>query len=201
MRPMASALLALSLIQPQTAPEPPPPKLVVRISVELVQVDAIVTDSKGRHVTDLQASDFEIFEDGRRQELTNFAYELLAPESDAGPSAEATTLRSRGLRPDDVRRTIAIVVNDIDLSFADTLVAIDGFRAALVPFSAPSDGCGKRNWLSLSGANEDDHYPSVVRCFVRGLFLLLLVRCSSQDPLRSSGPFSPRHDLDCVRAQ
>jgi len=77
---MASALLALSLIQAPAASEPPPPKLVVRISVELVQVDAIVTDSKGRHVTDLQASDFEIFEDGRRQELTNFAYELLAPE-------------------------------------------------------------------------------------------------------------------------
>src|SRR5689334_693335 len=47
---------------------------VVKISVTLVQVDAVVTDRKGRHVTDLQPEDFEISEDGKRQHLTNFSY-------------------------------------------------------------------------------------------------------------------------------
>src|SRR5689334_4165513 len=32
---------------------------VVRISVTLVQVDAVVTDGKGKYVTDLQPEDFE----------------------------------------------------------------------------------------------------------------------------------------------
>src|SRR5689334_9067688 len=40
---------------------------VVRISVTLVQVDAVVTDGKGKYVTDLQPEDFEITEDGKRQ--------------------------------------------------------------------------------------------------------------------------------------
>src|SRR5215470_2446244 len=47
---------------------------VVRIGVTLVQVDAVVTDSRGRQVTDLKPEDFEILEDGRSQHITNFAY-------------------------------------------------------------------------------------------------------------------------------
>jgi hypothetical protein len=33
---------------------------VVRISVTLVQVDAVVTDAKGRYITDLKPEDFEL---------------------------------------------------------------------------------------------------------------------------------------------
>src|SRR2546426_11544745 len=51
----------------------------VRISVTLVQVDAVVTDGKGQPVTDLKPSDFEIFEDGRRQHITNFSYIATEP--------------------------------------------------------------------------------------------------------------------------
>src|SRR2546422_6977011 len=46
------------------------PPLVVRLSVDLVQVDAVVTDAKGRPVTDLRAADFEILQDGRVQAVT-----------------------------------------------------------------------------------------------------------------------------------
>src|SRR5215471_20570397 len=46
----------------------------VRISVTLVQVDAVVNDRKGRLVTDLKPEDFEILEDGRPQKITNFSY-------------------------------------------------------------------------------------------------------------------------------
>ena len=54
------------------APQPPPP--VIRVTLSLVQVDAVVTDKGGRHVTDLTAADFEIYEDGRRQEITHCSY-------------------------------------------------------------------------------------------------------------------------------
>ena len=39
------------------------PDNTIRITVNLVQVDAVVTDSKGKQVTDLEAKDFEILQD------------------------------------------------------------------------------------------------------------------------------------------
>src|ERR1043165_6424030 len=47
---------------------------VVKITTNLVQVDVIVTDKQGRVVTDLQPSDFQIFEDGNPQPITNFSF-------------------------------------------------------------------------------------------------------------------------------
>ncbi|MCS6885704.1 MAG: VWA domain-containing protein [Acidobacteriota bacterium] len=38
---------------------------MLRIDTELVAIDAVVTDSKGNYVTDLQKEDFEILEDGQ----------------------------------------------------------------------------------------------------------------------------------------
>ena len=67
--------------QTQASPSPTPqesPTLddkdeTVRITTNLVQVDAVVTKD-GKLVTDLKADDFELFEDGRRQTITSFAY-------------------------------------------------------------------------------------------------------------------------------
>jgi VWFA-related protein len=47
---------------------------VVKITTQLVQLDAIVTDDKGNQVTDLTADDFEILQDGKPQKITNFSY-------------------------------------------------------------------------------------------------------------------------------
>src|SRR6266566_6224788 len=46
---------------------------VVRITTNLVQVDVVVTKD-GKQVTDLKPEDFELFEDGRPQQITNFSY-------------------------------------------------------------------------------------------------------------------------------
>ena len=84
---------------------------VVRITLSLVQVDAVVTDGDGRHVTDLQARDFEILEDGRPQEITNCVYistpgpslPVAAPAPAQGPTPPAlvsalSTLDEAGVR-------------------------------------------------------------------------------------------------------
>ncbi|HVA87864.1 MAG TPA: VWA domain-containing protein, partial [Candidatus Saccharimonadales bacterium] len=44
-----------------------------RTSTELVQVDVIVEDSKGRFVSTLTPNDFEVFEDGKRQKIETFS--------------------------------------------------------------------------------------------------------------------------------
>ena len=54
--------------------ENPSPQGLIRITVNLVQVDAVVTDSKGHHVTNVKPEDFEILEDGHPQTITNFSY-------------------------------------------------------------------------------------------------------------------------------
>lgn len=45
------------------------PDGVIRINVNLVQVDAVVTDGNGKPVTDLGPEDFEVSQDGRPQAI------------------------------------------------------------------------------------------------------------------------------------
>ncbi|HZH29393.1 MAG TPA: VWA domain-containing protein [Pyrinomonadaceae bacterium] len=129
---------------PQTAPParsaPPPDDEddVVRITTNLVQMDVVVVDKKGRQVTDLTAEDFEVYEDRRLQKITNFSYVLNEPETRSGADAPAAAPADKlappapplRLRPEQVRRTMALVVDDIGLSFAST----DAVREALRKF-------------------------------------------------------------------
>ena len=106
--------------------ESPSPQGVIRITVNLVQVDAIVTDSKGHQVTNLGPADFEILEDGRPQTITNFSYIFTAKP--AGIEAHAATPPAAAgipavpparLQPGEVRRSIVVLVDDFDIAFAD----------------------------------------------------------------------------------
>jgi VWFA-related protein len=99
---------------------------VIRINVNLVRVDAIVTDSKGKHVTDLTADDFELLQDGKRQTITSSEYVNVREKSViATPVAVAKQPKGAAplpppplptLRSDQINRTIAIVVDDLALS-------------------------------------------------------------------------------------
>src|SRR5438132_13732807 len=57
--------------QPATTQQLPPVSNedVVRITTNLVQVDAIVTDKDGKPVTDLKPEKIQILEDGKRQKI------------------------------------------------------------------------------------------------------------------------------------
>ena len=47
---------------------------MIHITVNLVQVDAVVMDSKDKPVTDLRKEDFVILQDGKPQVITNFSF-------------------------------------------------------------------------------------------------------------------------------
>jgi len=117
-----------------SAQQGPPPPGVIRINVNLVQVDAVVTDNKGKAVTDLKAEDFEVLQDGKLQAITNFSFidvkESAARGFPARPVAQprgigppAPPLPPTGFRPQQIRRTIALVVDDLGVSF-DSIVRI-----------------------------------------------------------------------------
>ena len=45
----------------------------IRVDVQQVLVPVVVTDKKGHHVSGLRAADFQIFEDGARQDIASFS--------------------------------------------------------------------------------------------------------------------------------
>ena len=64
-----AALAAVTAAPQQPAPAQP----TFRSGVELVELDAIVTDAQGNVVTDLTANDFEVSEGGRPQTIATFS--------------------------------------------------------------------------------------------------------------------------------
>src|SRR5215510_3824810 len=58
----------------QTPAAPPTSQTpTFKVQVDFIEVDAIVTDARGNYVHDLKKEDFQIFEDGKPQGITNFA--------------------------------------------------------------------------------------------------------------------------------
>jgi VWFA-related protein len=117
----SALLLALVAAFAQT-PQPTAPDTVIRINVNLVQVDAVVTDSSGKPVTDLKPEDFEVLQDGKRQQITNFSYISTHDPSSArlrpAPAKKgAPPVPPARIKPQDIRRTVALVVDDLGLSF------------------------------------------------------------------------------------
>jgi VWFA-related protein len=91
---------------------------VIHVSVSLVEVDALVTDSKGRHVPDLKPEDFTILEDGKPQKITRFSFVNPAPADATGArltgfTPEARTAPAHTPRREDVHRTIVLLVDNL----------------------------------------------------------------------------------------
>ena len=136
--------------QPSATP-PPVPVLrtqkpddldVVKITSNLVQVDAVVMDKDGKPVTDLRSDEVQILEDGKPQQITHFSFNGTGAETTAPPvtpgksnatgkTAEvAAPVKPQPLTRNDVHRTMAIVVDDLGLSFD----SISVMRRALKKF-------------------------------------------------------------------
>ena len=113
---------------------------VFRASTDLVTIDAVVMDRDGKPVTNLTREDFEVTVAGKHQTLEQAVYirtqeqpQALAavraaaiprggnvPAEPRSESAASQALRSTGTTPDKVARTIALVVDDLGLSFDST---------------------------------------------------------------------------------
>ena len=118
-------LPALAQTKPATSQQPQKPgddqDEVVKINTNLVQVDAVVTKD-GKVVTNLTADDFEVYEDGKKQPITSFAFISNVPSTTPQP-VTATKEKSgnmgppaRPVNPDEPHRTIAFVVDDLGTS-------------------------------------------------------------------------------------
>ena len=164
---MKKTLLSLSLcfqlvstgLAQQTAP-PPTPKPpaqkpapqaaddvdVVKITTNLVQVDAVVTDGQGKHVTDLRPEELEMLEDGKPQKISDFSYVRISrpPEPTAAATKPNTATPvpgppSRPLRREQVQRTLALIVDDLTMSFDSVRFTKEALKKFLDEQLQPND--------------------------------------------------------------
>jgi len=134
---------------PQSEPQQPArpsEEETVRITTNLVQVDAVITDKNGNHVTDLKPEELEIREDDKPQKITNLSYVALDSSGSSRPAESAKPIDKNApppppirLRPDQVHRTIALVVDDLGLSFESAHFVRQALKRFLDQQMQPND--------------------------------------------------------------
>jgi VWFA-related protein len=92
---------------------PPGPQVTFRLETNYVEVDAVVTDSKGNFVRNLTRDDFQVFEDGKPQSVDTFSLVDIPLEK-----ADAPLYRETVVEPD-------VVTNDRDIEGRIYLIVLD----------------------------------------------------------------------------
>lgn len=119
--PLLIFIFVITAVSQTPSPTPPTDEDVVKISTTLIQLDVTVTDSKGKVVTGLKPEDFEIYENGEKQKITNLSFvssvkEIAEPVKNPNEKV-AVPIPPTELKADKIRRTFALVVDDLSLSF------------------------------------------------------------------------------------
>jgi VWFA-related protein len=152
------ALLVWSGSRDWVRPADPPqrPEHVVKISVDLIQMDVTVTDSKGRPVPGLTAADFRVFENGEERPVTYLRYVPAAGGPGRGTAGRAAGQSGAGQPGNPVESTyIVIVVDDLGLRFTNLASA----RKALLRFVNSQMREGDRVALVCTGKNLGAFQP------------------------------------------
>jgi len=95
---LAAAILLLPMAAPVIAQQAEQTKVNearIQVTTELVLVNVVARDKKGNLVRDLKKSDFTLFEDGKKQEISTFDFENVDELATAG-AAETTIARVTG---------------------------------------------------------------------------------------------------------
>src|SRR5690349_14824937 len=109
--------------RPTASPTPPDEADVVKITTSLIQVDVTVVDSRGKVITDLKPEELEIYENGKKQSISNFSFVSNVRERVEQPvkaEKNAPVVPTTPIKQENVRRTVALVVDDLTLSFEST---------------------------------------------------------------------------------
>jgi VWFA-related protein len=135
MRKAAAATLLIALLlgmaqaqNPQQSQKPKEeiaPEDVVRITTSLVQTDVVVTDKNDQVIPDLKLEDFELYDNGKKQELKFLEFVGVdtprRSEGDRPASLPAYVepVGNTGVSARDLKRVIAFVVDDLTMQIQD----------------------------------------------------------------------------------
>src|SRR5437867_1431417 len=134
--------LAVAL-SPLLLAQQPIPRLGESIEVSIVNVDVFVTDADGRRVQGLTKDDFQIFQDGKRQPITNFA------EYRGGnlpPPAVGQPAPAEAQEPPRQKRTMVIFVDRFSLPRFRSEPMFDAIRSFLHHVVRPGDAVSIVSW-------------------------------------------------------
>jgi len=129
-------LLALSIVMvfctqwvltqtPQKPPQEPIPEDIIRITTQLVQTDVVVTDKNDRIISDLKLGDFELYDNGKKQDLRFLEFVSVAAARrvegarPAGLAAEVEETGNTGVTAKDLKRVVAFVIDDLTMEIPD----------------------------------------------------------------------------------
>jgi len=117
-----SAAVALRAMAPKVDPARqtrPPQTPTFTANVDLVQTDVIVRDARGQFIADLKASEFAVYEDGVKQEITSLTmihggreHNVLSPPA---PRRDGLILPANRPRNDTSGRIFVIIIDDFHL--------------------------------------------------------------------------------------
>lgn len=107
---MSAIFLAAIPIQSQEPRKSPDQDEVIRISSNLVSVDVMVKDKRGKAITDLKAEDFTLSENGVRQNI-EFFDSTLAGGTESGRTG-SVSVSSSSREPNNLPRNIISLVLD-----------------------------------------------------------------------------------------
>src|SRR5215470_6952281 len=120
-----AAGLSAQAPQAPTPPKPAAPQPTFRVQVDLVTNDIVVRDERGNFVPDLKQGEFEIYEDGVKQDISSMTVvtggkvnNLLAPPPP--PPPEGIILPPTKPRTDVSGRIFLFFVDDLHLQFHNT---------------------------------------------------------------------------------
>ncbi|MEP7148322.1 MAG: VWA domain-containing protein [Acidobacteriota bacterium] len=132
-------LLASSFWTEASGQNKPPSKSeedeVVRVETELVEVPVVVTDRSGKPVLNLKQSNFIVYEDGKTQEVADFA-------ATSAPFEVALLLDTSGSTRSDLQ-----LIKRAAQSFIDSLRP--GDRVSIIAFKTSVDGDRKASAADL----------------------------------------------------
>lgn len=141
------------------------------VEVRVTNVEAVVTDRSGKPVRGLTRDDFEIYEDGVKQEISNFAEiteevpsgSLSTVATDAAAGAAAAPAAPRDFR----RRLITVFVDDSSLTLGNRNAVLPQLRKFLTEHVRPGDAVGIMTWRnSLQVELEPTSDPAAIAAAV-----------------------------------
>jgi VWFA-related protein len=103
--------------------------------VDLVRTDVIVRDARGQFIADLNAGEFEVYEDGVKQDVVALTmihggreFNVLSPPA---PRRDGLILPPSRPRSDTAGRIFVIIIDDFHLDFSDTAKTREILRQVL----------------------------------------------------------------------
>ena len=159
------AVPLLTSAQDPSAQQPRAPQPSFRSAIDIVSMNVTVTESTGRYLTDLEEKDFEVFEDGVKQELTLFnrsnlpvALSLLIDTSSSMEDRMATAQDAaigfvKKLRPSDLGEIIGFDSRaEVLQKFTSSVPALEGAIRKTV--AGGSTSMNNALYISLKGLKK-----------------------------------------------